>query len=111
MNGSIIETEEPGSEKVGVAVVWTDIPNSLSIKPSSKEQTFYFITSISTTLNSRDYVENAYTTYLRAMKNPEDLLGFHVQAWRELWDSGRIEVEGNLKLSQAIFGSLYYILR
>ena len=111
MNGSIVETEEPGSERVGVAVIWNDIPSSLSIRPSSKEQTWYFITAISTSLNAKDYVKDAYMTYLRAIDRPEALLSTHVQAWHDLWDSGKIEVEGNLKLGQAIYGSLYYILR
>lgn len=111
INGSIVETEEPGSERVGVAVVWTDIPRRLSIKPSSKEQNFYFVTAISTSLNRKDYIKEAYTTYLYALQNAQDLLGVHLKAWHDLWDSGKIEVKGNLKLQQAIFGSLYYILR
>ena len=111
MNGSIVETEEPDSKRVGVAVVWTDIPSRLSIKPFSKEQTFYFITAICTSINTKDYIKEAYTTYLHAIQNPQDLLGVHLKAWRDLWDSGKIEVKGNLKLEQAILGSLYYILR
>lgn len=109
--GSIKITEEPGSAKLGVAVVWGDIPSLVVIQPSPKTQTLYFITAVATSLDAKDFVTSAHEAYKEAMKKPEMLLGSHVKAWKQLWDAGRIEVEGNLTLAQTISGSLYYILR
>lgn len=111
MSGYIRITEEPDSLREGVAVVWGDVPPRLLIKPSSQTQTFYFITAIATSLDAKDFVTSAREAYTTAMEKPEELLRSHVQAWKALWDNGRIEVEGNLTLAQAISGSLYYTLR
>lgn len=111
MSGYIRITEEPDSRREGVAVVWGDIPPRLLIKPSPQTQTFFFITAIATSLDAKDFVTSACKAYTAAMEKPEELLASHVEAWREIWDDGRIEVEGNLTLAQTISGSLYYTLR
>lgn len=111
MSGYIRITEEPDSRREGVAVVWGEIPPRLLIKPSAQTQTFFFITAIATSLDAKDFVTSAREAYTAAMEKPEELLESHVQAWREIWNDGRIEVEGNLTLAQTISGSLYYTLR
>lgn len=111
MSGYIRITEEPDSAREGVAVVWRDIPPSVLIQPSSETQTLYFITAVATSLDAEDFLRSAHEAYTTAMKKPEELLASHLQAWKELWDDGRIEVDGNLTLAQAISGSLYYTLR
>ena len=40
----------------------------------------------------------------------EKLLAEHKAAWKALWDTGRIEIEGDLEMAQAVYGSMYYIL-
>ena len=40
----------------------------------------------------------------------EKLLAEHKAAWRALWDTGRIDIEGDLEMAQAVYGSMYYIL-
>ena len=111
MAGYIKITEEPGSAKLGVAEVWCDIPSLVEIQPSPKTQTLYFVTAIATSLDAKDFVTSAHEAYKEAMQRPEMLLGSHVKAWKQLWDAGRIEVEGNLTLAQTVSGSLYYTLR
>lgn len=111
MSGYIRITEEPDSRREGVAVVWGEIPPRLLIKPSAQTQTFFFITAIATSLDAKDFVTSAREAYTAAMEKHEELLESHVQAWREIWNDGRIEVEGNLTLAQTISGSLYYTLR
>lgn len=110
MAGYIKITEEPGSAKLGVAVVWGDIPSLVVIQPSPKTQTLYFVTAVATSLDAKDFVTSAHEAYKEAMQRPEMLLGSHVKAWKQLWDAGRIEVEGNLTLAQTVSGSLYYTL-
>lgn len=111
MSGYIKITEEPISPREGVAVVWGDIPPRLDIPPSSKTQTYYFITAIATSLDAKDFLTSAHQAYTEAMEQPETLLESHIQAWKEVWDAGSIEVEGNLTLAQSVSGSLYYTLR
>ena len=40
----------------------------------------------------------------------ETLLAEHKAAWKALWDTGRIDIEGDLEMAQAVYGSMYYIL-
>ena len=40
----------------------------------------------------------------------EKLLAEHKAAWKEIWDTGRIDIEGDLEMAQAVYGSMYYIL-
>ena len=50
-------------------------------------------------------------TFLRVVfRVKEQLLAEHKAAWKALWDSGRIEIEGDLEMAQAVYGSMYYIL-
>ncbi|KAK3750634.1 hypothetical protein QZH41_012817, partial [Actinostola sp. cb2023] len=110
MQGYIKETEEPDSPRLGVAVVWTDVPRDPVNVPKHSQQKWYFVTSISTSLNTEDFLGDAYRSYASAVSNLDGLFQSHVQAWTEIWQQGRIEVEGNLAIAQAVYGSLYYIL-
>ena len=38
------------------------------------------------------------------------LEAFHLEAWKEVWDSGRIDIFGNSHLASSAYSSLYYIL-
>lgn len=110
MSGYIRITEEPDSAKLGVAVVWGDIPSQMVIQSSPEPQILYFITAIATSLDAKDFVTRAHEAYCVASQKPEMLIASHVKAWKELWDAGRIEVDGDLNLAQTISGSLYYTL-
>lgn len=111
IQGHIKETEEPGSPRQGVAVVWTDVPRDPVTVPKHSSQQWYFVTSVSSSLNSEDFVNDALRSYQSAVSDLGGLYQSHVQAWTELWDQGRIDVEGNIPLAQAVYGSWYYILR
>ena len=87
------------------------MPDYLEAGASSGTETRYFITSVSTSLNSQDFLRDAYNAWAEASQQPEELLVGHVAAWRQLWNQGRVEVEGNLDLAQAIYSGLYYVLR
>lgn len=113
MTGYIKTTEEPGSAREGVAVVWGNIPPRVEIPPSLAPdiQTLYFITAIATSLDTKDFVTRAHEAYTEAVNEQRKLLASHIAAWKDLWNAGRIEVDGNLTLAQTISGSLYYTLR
>lgn len=111
MQGYIKETEEPDSPRLGVAVVWTGVPRDPITVQRHSSSKWYFVTSISSSLNTKNFLQDAYTSYVSAMNDLDNLLGSHTKAWQEIWDQGRIELDGNLPLAQALYGSLYYILR
>jgi len=47
---------------------------------------------------------------LIANDDHDALFQSHTNAWAAIWKSGSIEIEGNLKLAKAVYGSFYYIL-
>ena len=34
----------------------------------------------------------------------------HIDSWKEVWNSGRIDLEGNVILASSVYSALYYIL-
>lgn len=110
MYGEINTTEEANSDKVGVAVAWTTVPESIDIEARTN-RTFYFITAIVTSLDTVDYLRSALDFHQEATRNSEGLLGGHSEEWARIWKESSIEVQGDLKLAQALYASLYYILR
>ena len=111
IQGYIKETEEPDSPRLGVAVIWTEVPREPITVPQKSSNKWYFVTSISSSLNTRSFLQDAYYSYVSAMEDLDNLLGSHTKAWQGIWEEGRIEMDGNLPLAQAVYGSLYYILR
>jgi trehalose/maltose hydrolase-like predicted phosphorylase len=111
MQGYIKETEEPDSPSLGVAVVWTEVPRDPITVPRHSSNKRYFVTAISSSLNTQDFLQDAYKSYVSALNDLDGLLVSHVEAWKEIWDQGRVEMDGHLPLAQAVYGSLYYILR
>ncbi|KAH3765729.1 protein-glucosylgalactosylhydroxylysine glucosidase [Pelomyxa schiedti] len=103
-------SEETDSATTGVAIIYTVVPNSLSVGANSST-TFYFITAIRTTLdtNASMLLDTTVQIYNNAVANKDYLLNEHKSAWSKVWESG-IEVAGDLELAQAINSSIYYIL-
>ena len=66
--------------------------------------------------NKEDSSLRSYVTSCGKKKNfsffraKEKLLAEHKAAWKALWETGRIEIEGDLEMAQAVYGSMYYIL-
>ena len=93
--GSINTTEEANRKRVGIAVVWSKVPESLVIQPRTN-QTFYYVTAIVSTLNTVGYLESAFIYYKEAMMLAKDdgLLALHTEAWAELWRSLESTLKG-----------------
>jgi len=111
--GLVNQTEESGSMRPNVAIVWTypDPDHPITITASSQEQTWYYITSIATNLDTKfNPLSEALYQWDEAMLVKEKLLAEHKAAWKALWDTGRIDIEGDLEMAQAVYGSMYYIL-
>ena len=107
VTGKINTTETESSPKPTIAKVWSKIPTTIS---AIGRKTFYFITAVSSTLDSKDPLKSALESWDVAMKSPEKLFPSHKNAWNKLWERGRITMEGDSKLSQAVSTSIYYIL-
>jgi len=106
--GTITIPEEPSGTVVSISVVTTTTPRSFSVTAQGKE-TFYFLTSISTSLDSLDPNKSAFVNFLDARNDLVNLHGTHVDAWSNIWQS-RIEISGDFRLSQVVNASQYYIL-
>ncbi|EDO36562.1 predicted protein, partial [Nematostella vectensis] len=102
--GKVKVLEESNGYRANVAMVWDEIPANLTVRASG-EQHWYFITAIVTSLDNTLSPENEALNQAR-----KDLLASHKDAWKTLWSTGRIDVEGDLQLSQAIYSSMYNIL-
>lgn len=107
VTGKINTTETESSPRPTIAKVWSKIPDTIS---ATGKETFYFITAISSTLDSKDPLKSALESWNIAMKNPNKLFQSHKNAWNKLWQRGRITMEGDFKLSQTVSTSIYYIL-
>ncbi|KYQ91148.1 acid trehalase-like protein 1 [Tieghemostelium lacteum] len=104
-----ILTPELGNLFVSVGVTTSTIPPSLSVE-SGNSKTFYFLTSLVTSLETEQfYIETSMDIYKISWNIQDSLEKSHRDAWKKIWDS-RIEVGGNLDLAQVVNSSLYYIV-
>ena len=54
---------------------------------------------------------SSFSFYLgEAMFRNHTLEETHVAGWAEVWDSGRMDLEGNVTLASSVYSALYYIL-
>jgi len=113
--GSVRAAEESTIQPQQVAVCFSNVPSSLSIKVNgSFPQTFTYLTAIRTSLDSSDIVNAACQdwkngTELTKQRPPNDLFHLHVFEWLQIWRAG-IEIGGRLELARAVNSSLYYLL-
>ncbi|XP_041463396.1 protein-glucosylgalactosylhydroxylysine glucosidase-like [Lytechinus variegatus] len=99
-------SETTSSTTQPVFTFWTTIPDNITLPSNVYSKTWTFITSVS------DNQDDAETMYIvgRGQAQKGELFKTHQEAWKKTWSKGRIHVTGNIKLSKAIYGSMYYIL-
>eukprot|EP00794_Sanderia_malayensis_P018525 gene18525-20383_t len=116
MYGSTNESESSNVPKVDVAVVYNpaNAQEKLKIEKSTEWKTFYFLTAISNSLEGSDPRGKALDEFIKAIKlmktDYSQFFNSHKQHWKEIWESGNVQANGNLKLGQAINSSMYYII-
>ncbi|XP_072035583.1 protein-glucosylgalactosylhydroxylysine glucosidase-like [Amphiura filiformis] len=106
MKGNTTEAETDTSGTIPVYIHWTNLPDTITLPDSKTSQTWTFITSISHT------DQEASDMYEMGMKHARDgtLTSMHTAAWKDKWSKGHIDVDNNLPLAKAIYGSMYYIM-
>lgn len=87
-------------------MIWTPVPQSVTLPGDHKEQRWEFLTAIAET------EEDVQRTFCEGMSliGSGSLYLSHIQAWAALWEGCCVDVDGPLSLSQAIYGCLYYLL-
>ena len=75
--------------------------------PPGVKVTRSFITTVVVSLNSTAPLKDAIALHDAAQRDAALLLSEHEAAWATRWARGSIEVEGDLRLAQAVNASLY----
>ncbi|ESP00135.1 hypothetical protein LOTGIDRAFT_226064 [Lottia gigantea] len=104
--GETMEAEYPDSKPtIPVSIVYDEI-SDIVLTSNIHVLTVYYFMSCGVSIGETN------RSYDRAIKAFEagTLVEDHVKAWEELWNNGRIDVEGNRNLSTSIYSSLYYLL-
>lgn len=111
VNGTILQSELPTQPLISLAMASTEVPSaSLQLRPG-ESTVLVFFRALSSTLDAAQPLAAATTALQAAETTPtEQLLAEHEGAWAEIWEEGRVEVEGDSALAAAVNGSLYNIL-
>ena len=56
------------------------------------------------------YVNTGCYLGKKRIHSNDELFASHVRAWTSLWSRGRVDIDGDLSLARAAYGSWYYIL-
>ncbi|XP_052787604.1 protein-glucosylgalactosylhydroxylysine glucosidase-like [Mya arenaria] len=104
--GTILEAETPESGLTPVHVYYKTVPLDVTVDSGhSGTETLVFLMSVST--NQAD-AAFAFTKG-RSLYLEGTLRSSHVTKWHEVWDTGRIDVIGNVTLASSVYSALYYI--
>ena len=107
-HGSIDQPETDTSGNTPIHVYYTDIPNEFQLQENENEMLWTNIFSLDM---DQDKAESDFDMGIQSIvtNSTEDFLVNHTDAWKEIWDRGRIEIDGFLHLQKVLYGSFYYI--
>ena len=116
MAGFTYDTEGTEVPKMEVAIAYSPPQKTeLFISKSDYWQNHYFITAISTSLETKDPKVKVLIDFQNAQslinEDYEIFWKFHENMWNGIWNNGHIKIDGNTNLAQAVNSSLYYIIR
>lgn len=104
--GKTLVPEVEGGPQPTVHMIWTPVPQSVTLSGEEEEKSWEFLTAIAET---EEDVKRHFSEGMALIRSGSLYLS-HTQAWVELWGGSCVEVDGPLSLSQAIYGCLYYLL-
>ncbi|XP_048339346.1 protein-glucosylgalactosylhydroxylysine glucosidase isoform X2 [Sphaerodactylus townsendi] len=104
--GKTLIPEVEGGPKPTIHLIWTPVPQSVTLSGDETEKTWEFLTAIA---KSEEDVKK-YFHEGKSLIASGFLYEYHTQAWAKTWQGCCVYVDGPLSLSQAIYGCLYYLL-
>ncbi|XP_066467270.1 protein-glucosylgalactosylhydroxylysine glucosidase isoform X1 [Tiliqua scincoides] len=104
--GKILVPEVEGGPQPTIHMIWTPVPQSVTLPGEEKEKSWEFLTAIAET---EEDVKRHFSEGMALICSGSLYLS-HTQAWAELWGGSSVEVDGPPSLRQAIYGCLYYLL-
>lgn len=104
--GKTNTAEFPGGLCPSVHLIWTPIPQTLTLLPGQHQARWGFILTVANSLSS---AETGFDKGLDLIATG-NLRPSHEQAWKELWLQSKVEVVGSETLCRAVIGCLFYLL-
>ncbi|RLV97182.1 hypothetical protein DV515_00011997 [Chloebia gouldiae] len=104
--GQTLVPEVEGGPRPTVHMLWTPIPQSLTLGGEERERCWQFLTAVA---GSEEEVKRSYSVGLSLLA-AGSLHRSHVCAWAALRRGCSVELDGPLALRQALHGCLYYLL-
>ncbi|NXL81052.1 PGGHG glucosidase, partial [Leptocoma aspasia] len=106
IHGQTLVPEVEGGPRPTVHMLWTPIPQSLTLGGEERERCWEFLTAVA---GGEEEVKRSYSAGL-ALVAAGSLHRSHVRAWAALRRGCSVELDGPLALRQALHGCLYYLL-
>lgn len=106
IQGQTSSAEFPGGTCPTVHLLWTAIPETLTMPPDQSQGRWGFILVVA---NSLESAEASFDQGLNLMASG-NLRPSHEKAWKELWLQSKLEVSGSETLLKALIGCMFYLL-
>ncbi|NXQ32374.1 PGGHG glucosidase, partial [Alaudala cheleensis] len=104
--GQTLVPEVEGGPRPTVHMLWTPVPQSLTLGGEERERRWEFLTAVA---GSEEEAKRSYSAGL-SLAAAGSLHRSHVRAWAALRRGCSVELDGPLALRQALHGCLYYLL-
>ncbi|NWH39629.1 PGGHG glucosidase, partial [Chloropsis hardwickii] len=104
--GQTLVPEVEGGPRPTVHMLWTPIPQWLTLGGEERERCWQFLTAVA---GSEEEAKRSYSAGL-SLAAAGSLLRSHVRAWAALRRGCSVELDGPPALRQALHGCLYYLL-
>ncbi|KAM4899287.1 protein-glucosylgalactosylhydroxylysine glucosidase [Sylvia borin] len=104
--GQTLVAEVEGGPRPTVHMLWTPIPQSLTLGGEERERCWELLTAVA---GSEEEAKRSYSAGL-SLVAAGSLHRSHVRAWAALRRGCSVELDGPLALRQALHGCLYYLL-
>ncbi|XP_058925021.1 protein-glucosylgalactosylhydroxylysine glucosidase [Kogia breviceps] len=104
--GHTLTPEQPGGAQQEVHMLWTPVPPALTLGEGEEDGMWEFLTVVG---GSQAEAQACLADALQ-LQARHALYVAHAQAWAQLWAGCGLDVEGPLRLRQALRGALYYLL-
>ncbi|NXI07152.1 PGGHG glucosidase, partial [Irena cyanogastra] len=104
--GQTLVPEVEGGPRPTVHMLWTPIPQSLTLGGEERERRWEFLTAVA---GSEEEAKRSYSAGLSLLA-AGSLHRSHVRAWAALRRGCSVELDGPPALRQALHGCLYYLL-